>query len=348
MTKAYINKVCSYIPETKVENQYLENLFKLPQGWIEERSGIKGPRGMLLDYSGFHPELEITKRIFSKFIKENSDFDLQKIDCIITAGSQHTCNEPVGFVLANENKLNNPMCFQMSTGCTGALAAIEIAKNYILSGKFKNIMIINAEILCHSGWSSNEKQSKTQPLFGEAASLMILSDKKEGFEIGDILTKVDTSTRPLWESLEPPNEGETFYDSFINFNEDFKKMSNCQKISVNAKFGSMDGKGVYMFLSRNIPDLLDHTLLSNNLLKDDINWFIPHQANKIINDGLAQRYNIPSERHVTVVQDTANISSAGCIVALSNINEKIKENENILLFAFGVGMFGMATTLKKV
>lgn len=348
--KAYINRVCHYMPETKIENKYIEDLFELPHGWIEEKSGIKGPRGMMADYSGLHPELEMSKRIFEKFIKENKDFNLQDIDCIITAGSSHTSNVPCGVDIANEYGLNDPFCFEMGTHCSGAITALEIAKNYVLTSRYKCILVINAEVLAHMTWSTNKKLSKTAPLFGEGASLIVVSDKKEGYEIGEFLTKCDTKTtpRPLTVSSEPPLEGETFFDAFSIFNEDFKKMSYAEKISVNCKYGNMDGRAVYMFLSRNVPDLLDSTLSIHSLSKENIDWFIPHQANKIINDGLAARYNVPNDKHITVVQDTANISSAGVMTALSIWNDKIKSGDNILAFAFGLGMFAIATVLKKV
>ena len=348
--KSYINKICHYIPETKVKNEYIEDLFELPHGWIEEKSGIKGPRGIMIDYSGLHPELEMTRRIFKKFINENPNFNLQEIDCIITAGSSHTSNVPCGVDIANEYQLNNPFCFEMGTHCSGAITALEIAKNYILSGRYNCIVIINSEVLGHAIWSTNKKASKAAPLFGEGASLIVISNKKEGYEIGEFLTKCDTKTtpRPLTVSLEPPLEGETFFDAFSYFNEDFKKMSYAEKISVNSKYGNMDGKAVYMFLSKNIPDLLDDTLAKNSLKKEDIDWFIPHQANKIINDGLAQRYGIHKDKHITIVQDTANISSAGVMTALSIWNDKIKSGDNILVFAFGLGMFGIAVTIKKI
>lgn len=345
-TSAYINNVSHYLPPTSVENGYLEKKLGLRDGWIEKKTGILS-RGVMTDYCGPNAELEMSSRLFEKFLEDHPTVDPGEIDCIINATSQHSNHEPVGFWLANKyEQLNNPTCFNMYAGCTGAMLALNIAKSHILAGVYKNILILNAETILHSGWDS--KSPKVSVLFGEGASAMLVSSKPTGFEIGEFVSRSDSEKMHLTESDWAPQEGDTFFDMFAEYNDEFNSLTRDQKVRINSSYGVMNGQGVYMFVLKHIPVLMDEILKANAMEKDDVEWFIPHQANKIMNDGLAARYSISPERYVSIVQDTGNISSAGCIVGLSQYQGKMSKDETVLLFAFGHGLTSCGTVLRKV
>lgn len=102
----------------------------------------------------------------------------------------------------------------------------------------------------------------------------------------------------------------------------------------------MDGRAVYAFAVRTIGQTIETLVKRNNLSLDEIDWIVPHQANKRIITACAKRFEIQEEKFYMNIQHYANTSAASIPIALKEMEQKglLKEGQKILLVGFGAGL----------
>jgi 3-oxoacyl-[acyl-carrier-protein] synthase-3 len=206
--------------------------------------------------------------------------------------------------------------FDISAACTGFIYALAQAKAFIESGMNKNILIIGAEALSKI---IDFKDRTTCVIFGDGAGAAVISATENRDEaILDIDINADGS----------------YQDYLITPGRGVKYGCDTENIYLQMK-GNETFKVAVKTLSQSVRDILDR----NGMTSDNIEWFIPHQANYRIIDAVARAIKMPAEKSVLTVSKYGNTSSASIPMAINDMYEegRLKKGDMMLLDAFGGG-----------
>ena len=308
---AKFTSIGAYVPKKVLTNKELEKMVDTSDEWITKRTGIK---------TRYIVENEVTSDLAYKAALEalkNASMKAEDIDMIIVATitPDYFTMPSTAAVVANKLGLIVP-AVDISAACTGFIYALAQAKAFVESNTFKNILIIGAETLSKI---VNWKDRTTCVLFGDGAGAAIISateDKKEAIIHIDI------------------NANGEYQDYLITPGRGVKYGCDTDRIYLEMK-GNETFKVAVKTLSQSVRDIL----LRNSMTSDDIDWFIPHQANYRIIDAVARAIKMPSEKSVLTVQKYGNTSSASIPMAIYDMYKegRLKKGDIMLLDAFGGG-----------
>ncbi|WP_169753042.1 beta-ketoacyl-ACP synthase III [Campylobacter mucosalis] len=325
MPKASLISIASYVPEKILTNFDLENMVETSDEWIVKRTGIK-ERHIATD--------EITSDLGTKAAKlaiKRAGLNLSDIDAIIcaTISPDHLCMPSTACKIASNLGLRYGVtAFDISAACTGFIYLLELAKALIESGAKKNVLIIGAEKLSSI---VDYTDRGTCILFGDGAGAAVVSASFEN-EILDVHTASDGSQGEL---LITPGCGSAY-------------PANHETINKGLNFIHMSGNEVFKVAVQTLTKSVIDTLEQNRLTSEDIDFFIPHQANIRIIEAVKQRLNFTDEQCVLTVHKYGNTSSASIPMAINDAYEdgRIKNGSVLLLDAFGGGFTWGSAILK--
>lgn len=307
------------IPETVVTNDDLTKLYDTSDEWIYTRTGIKERHIVSGNESAIDLGLLAAKNAIDKSGLKPDDIDL-----IIAASSAPPKLYPaIGCQLHEKLGISKPIpAFDITAACSGLIYALSIAKAYIATGMYKNILLVatdnNSRLL---DWTDRS----TSILFGDGAGAMVVSSSDDG--VDDIIAIDIQADGNYGHLIELPFNGE-----------------NCPLVEPNDVKASkivMNGKGVYAFVVKMLPNYVDKLVSSAGMTSDDIDYLIPHQANIRIIQAVQERLGIPDEKVVTNLKYYGNTSAASIPIALTEGVEKGKvklDGRIALLCGFGAGM----------
>mgnify|MGYP001625216125 CR=1 FL=1 len=286
-----------YLPKTKIDNKYLETIFNQNQEYIYEVSGIEN--------RWYEQELTIEEMAYeaSKSALENSRISKNEIDYIIVASSSSNNIMP-GISYKVQSMLginNNCMCLDILGGCSGYINAFDIARNYIALEKVKNALVIGVDKLSEI---INNEDFSTKILLGDGAGATIISKCEE----------------------------EKRYFSYI---ESKGEDSDLLVYKVGKKI-EMQGKKIYKYAVKDVPNVITKTLNLANLDISEIDKIILHQSNQRIIDKISEKLGVENKKVFSNINKIGNTFCASIPIALSCI--EIKENEKILLCGYGGGL----------
>ncbi len=215
-----------------------------------------------------------------------------------------------------QNQLNlsiSTYAFDVNLGCSGFIYGLSIASSVIESKLVKNALIVCADTYTKIISKSDRTCS---PIFSDGAAAILIErssyDDVYGFSFG-----TDGSG----------------YNNLIVENLRFKKIED------KSTYLYMDGAKVLLFTLSKVPELVQNILLKTKLQIDDIDWFIFHQASKIVLDSLIQKINIPKEKVFSNIEHIGNTVSASIPIALKDASAKnfFQKKSKAMILGFGVG-----------
>ncbi len=316
---ASLKSIGAYVPSKKLTNQDFEKMVDTTDEWILQRTGIK-ERYIAADD-------EFTSDLATHAAEqaiERSGLDRSEIDAIIcaTITPDFFCMPSTACVIADNLGIKYSTAFDISAACSGFVYSLSMAKAFVESGMKKNVLIIGAEKLSSIVDYSDRT---TCVLFGDGAGAAIISateDKKEA--IMDIHTSSDGEYQDF---LVTPGGG---------------SRNPCSIDTLNSKLQYLQMKGNETFklavntLTKDVIEILKE----NNLTSDDIDWFVPHQANYRIISAVAKKLKMSNDKVVLTVPKYGNTSAASIPMAINDWYEsgKIKKGDLLLLDTFGGGL----------
>ncbi len=305
------------IPDTVITNDDLTKLYETSDEWIYTRTGIKERRIV----SGNEDAIDLGEKAARNAI-EKSGIDPEDIDMIIAASTAPIELYSMGCQIHKRLGIKKQIpAFDIAAACTGLIYGLSIAKSFIASGMYKNILIVatdnNSKLL---DWTDRG----TSILFGDGAGAMVVTEAEDG--IDDII------------SIDIKSDGN--YDHLISLRFDGE---NCPLVKPNDIHDSkihMNGKGVYAFVAKILPKYVEELLQNSGMTSDDIDYLIPHQANIRIIQAVQERLGMPEEKVVTNIKYYGNTSAASIPIALAEGVEKgnVKLGSTAILCGFGAGM----------
>ncbi|MNK08083.1 3-oxoacyl-[acyl-carrier-protein] synthase 3 [compost metagenome] len=317
----------SYLPEKVLTNEDLEKMVETSNQWIVERTGIERRHIAAEDEVTSDLCLQASRRALSDAKLNPEDIDM------IIVGTVTGDNQMPSTACYLQAKLGcrNIMAFDLNAACSGFLYGISIADQFIRTGMYKNILVCGAEVLHRF---VNYKDRETCILFGDAAGAWIVSQASEGDR--NIIESTHThADGQLAELLTLPGGG--------------SRMPQSQKVlDNNLQYVQMKGREIFKHAVRTMALCCKEALEQNKVQPEQVDWIIPHQANKRIIEAVADQFDFPMERMIVYLHETGNTSAASIPVAFDWAvqNGKIKRGQTILLTAFGAGLTSGSVLLR--
>ena len=315
----YIVGCGAYLPKKILTNYDLSKKLDTNDEWITSRTGIK--KRHIADKNQLNSDLafEAAKRAI-----KNSKIKASNIDLIIVATSTPDNTFPsTATKVQAKLGIKKGFAFDIQAACTGFIYALSIADNYLSNNQATFALVIGSEIFSRIlDW----KDRSTCVLFGDGAGAIILGKQKKNKKSRIISTELYSDGR-FYNLL--------YVDGGVSLNQ-------------KAGYLKMNGKEVFKHAVTKLVKIVKLNLKKNNLKINDIDWIIPHQANKRIMISIAKKLKIPLNKVLMTIENHANTSSASIPLTLDfAISKKIiKRNQLILFEAIGGGLTWGCSLLK--
>mgnify|MGYP003455008055 CR=1 FL=1 len=313
LLRSVIRGCGGYLPKRVLSNRDLAQVVDTSDDWIRTRTGIQ-QRHIVAD-----GELTSTMgTMAARRALDHAGLKPEDIDLIILATSTPDQTFPATAVtIQAELGINHGAAFDVQAVCSGFVFALATADNYLKSGQFKRALVIGAEAFSRIlDWDDRS----TCVLFGDGAGAVVVEAQKlngAATDRGIIASCLRSDGRyrdKLYVDGGPSSTGTVGHVR-------------------------MDGPEVFRHAVTNISAIIDDILKAAGYKASDVDWFVPHQANKRILDGAARKLGLAPERIIVTVDKHANTSAASIPLALSTgcDDGRIKTGDLVLIEAMGGG-----------
>ncbi|KAA2276879.1 ketoacyl-ACP synthase III [Staphylococcus haemolyticus] len=301
----------AYAPEKVVDNAYFESFLETSDEWISKMTGIKERRWASEDQDTSDLAFEASKKAI-----EDAGITPADIDMIIVATATGDMPFPsVANMLQEKLGTRKVPTMDQLAACSGFMYSMITAKQYVQSGDYKNILVVGADKLSKI---TDLTDRSTAVLFGDGAGAVVIGEVSEGRGIIS------------YEMGSDGNGGKYLY-----LNKDTGKLV-------------MNGREVFKFAVRIMGEASTRVVDKAGLQSDDIDMFIPHQANIRIMESARERLGIEREKMSVSVNRFGNTSAASIPLSISQEleNGRIKDDDTLVLVGFGGGLTWGAMVIK--
>jgi 3-oxoacyl-[acyl-carrier-protein] synthase III len=331
----------SYVPDRVVDNDELrflndqhvrqaEQVTETNDAWIQQRTGVKTRRYVPADGSVITSDLALWA---SQRALSDAGAVAEDIDCIILGTLSPDMHFP-GTAVFLQHKLGiaakNCACFDIRQQCSAFVYGLQMADAFIRAGLYRRILLVGAELHSHS-LDFSTRGRDVMVLFGDGAGAMLLGpaetdDPRAGVlhtaayadgsgAMGLYLNIFDTSKRP-----------------YINYNALDREQNQ-------VIYPQMDGKRVFLNAVRGMVMATQGALAKTGLSWDDIQWFVPHQANLRINEKVAEVAKIPADKILNTIEWYGNTTAATIPLTIDywRAQGRVKKGDRVLTAVFGSG-----------
>ncbi len=321
---AVITGIAAYVPSDILTNDDIAKLVDTSDEWITSRVGIKERR--ILKGEGKGVSYMGTKAVANLLAKTKTKPEEVDVVIFATTTPDHLFPSAASMV-AESNNIKNAFCFDMQAACSGFIFGLEMASSFIKSNKYKKIILVAGDKMSSI---TDYSDRNTAPLFGDGVGAVMLEPTQENLGVIDAILRTDGVG---YQHLQMKAGGS-------------KYPTTQETVDNQEHFVYQEGKVVYKYAVSSMTDISDEIIKRNNLAIDNIEWFVPHQANKRIIDAAQKRLNIPSEKVMLNIDKYGNTSAGTIPLCLWEWEEKLKKGDNIILAAFGAGFSWGAVYLK--
>lgn len=321
---AAITALGSYVPDYVLTNKILETMVDTNDEWITTRTGIKERR--ILKDKGKGTSYLAIKAAENLLSKHN--IDPKEIDMIIMATA--TPDMPVastGVFVATEIGATNAFAYDLGAACSSFLYGMSTAARYIESGRYKKVLLIGADKM--SSIIDYEDRA-TCIIFGDGAGAVLFEPNDEGMGVQDELLRSDGTGR-----------------QFLKIEAGGSILPASHETVANKQhYVFQEGKTVFKFAVSNMADSCEQIMKRNNLTEKDVDWLVPHQANKRIIDATASRMNLDDKKVMINIHKYGNTTSATLPLCLVDYEKQLRKGDNLIFATFGGGFTWGAVYLK--
>jgi 3-oxoacyl-[acyl-carrier-protein] synthase-3 len=322
--KAAITSIGGYLPEFRLTNALLETMVDTNDEWITSRTGIKERRilkgeGLGSSYMG----IEAAKEALRK-----AGVDPMEIDMVIC--STATPDMPVAAnacYIATELGAHKAFGFDLMAACSGFLYGLGTAASFIESGRCKKVLLIGTDKMSSI---IDYTDRATCVIFGDGAGAVLLEATEEDLGVIDTIYGSDGTGRQF---LKIDAGGSILPASHETVDE-------------RKHYVKQEGQQVFKFAVTNMAEVSAQIMERNGLTADDVNWLVPHQANKRIIDATAKRMQLPDEKVMMNIQRYGNTTNGTLPLLLCDYEKQLKLGDNLIFAAFGGGFTWGAVYLK--
>ena len=312
--RAVIDGVGAYLPEKRVTNDDLAQIMDTSDEWIRERSGIAARHYADKDELASDMAYAAATQAMARAQCTADDIEL----ILIATLCPDLTFPSTAAILQERLGVKQGAAMDINAACSGFIYGLSIAQNFIATGQYRKVLLIGVEKL--SILLDNDDRT-TAVLFADGAGAAVLSAQEQTGSSDDrgVLStylRCDGSLKHLIRS-----------DGGVGTTQ-------------TAGHVRMEGRETFKYAVKNISEAIMVALKEADLSIDDIDWFVPHQANKRILDGVAKKLKIPEDKVVVTIQEHGNTSAASVPLALNTAIEdgRVKEGDLVLFEAMGAGL----------
>ncbi|CAN1722203.1 3-oxoacyl-[acyl carrier protein] synthase 3 [Hyphomicrobium sp. 1Nfss2.1] len=311
--RSVIRGVGAHLPKRVMTNADMEKIVDTSDDWIVERTGIRqrhiASDGELTSDLGIAAARQALVR---------AGVDPVDVDLVICATATPDRTFPATAVRIQHGLgVTKGAAFDVQAVCSGFVYALTIADNFIKSGQFKRAVVVGAETFSRIlDWEDRA----TCVLFGDGAGAVVLE------------------AQPQHGTREDRGILSTIIRSDGRF-EDLLYVDGGPGSTKTVGHLRMNGREVFRHAVQKISGVIEETLVQTGYAPDEIDLFVPHQANKRILDGIVKRLGVPAEKIVVTLDKHGNTSAASIPLALNQAFEdhRVKEGSLVLMEAMGGG-----------
>jgi 3-oxoacyl-[acyl-carrier-protein] synthase-3 len=326
-TRAKITALGTYVPPRLLTNQDLEKMVETTDQWIFERTGIRTRH--IVDKGVASSDLGVEA---AKAALAQRGIDPTEVELIIVATVTPDMFFPATACLV-QHKLGakGVWGFDVSAACSAFLYALQCGTQYIATGAHKKVLVIGADVMSSI---IDYTDRATCVLFGDGAGAVLLEPAEKGEDVGimDFVHEVDGSGgcalyMPAGGSLNP---------------------STHETVDQRMHYVHQDGQAVFKFAVRKMAEVCGKVLEQNGFRGEEVDAFIPHQANKRIIEATAERLKMRPEAVILNIEEYGNTTAGTIPLAMRTAMERgqLKKGSLVLLAAVGAGFTAGATLLR--
>jgi 3-oxoacyl-[acyl-carrier-protein] synthase III len=342
MIRTKILGLGSYVPERVVTNEELPFLddqhvrqatqqSETNDAWIQQRTGIKERRYVPNDGTTWTSDLAVEA---AKRALDDAGVSATDIDCIILGTLSPDIHFPGTAVLVQKKlgiaEKTNCACFDIRQQCSAMVYGLQMADAFVRTGMYKRILLIGAELHSHS-LDFSTRGRDIMILFGDGAGAFVLGPQEtDDPKAGIMYTSAHADGNgamdlylKIFEIAKLP---------YVNYNPKDREQNQHM-------YPRMDGKRVFLNAVRGMVMSTQAALAKTGLTWDDINWFVPHQANLRINEKVVEVAKIPPEKVLNTIEIYGNTTAATVPLTIDHWRKqgKVKKGDRILSAVFGSG-----------
>jgi 3-oxoacyl-[acyl-carrier-protein] synthase-3 len=314
-TKAAITAVGGYVPDTILSNEDLEKMVDTNDAWITSRTGIK-ERRIVKDPNKATSFLAIEA---AQDLISNHQIDPSSIDLVIVATV--TPDMPVAATaayVASSIGATNAFAYDLSAACSGFLYGMSTSAAYINSGRYKKVLLIGADKMSSI---VDYTDRTTCIIFGDGAGAVLFEPSTNEFGWEDEYLRSDGTERMSLRikaggSLYPTSK-ETLENNWHNLYQ--------------------EGKTVFKYAVSEMANATEQIMKRNHLNGEEINYLVPHQANKRIVDATASRIGLKEDQVLMNIAYYGNTTAATIPLLLNDNKLQFKKGDKLIFAAFGGG-----------
>lgn len=293
-----------YLPETEVNNDELNDRYKLSENWIFKRTGIQK--------RWYETILNIDEMAINsvKNLLENSSMskiDVSKIGAIIVAT---TSTKKIMPGISNQIQkflgIEKCICIDILAGCSGYVNAFDLARKYICLGEVEYALVVGVEQLSNY---LDKEDLNTTIILGDGAGATLIGKS---------------------------NEDKLYLQNIVSTSKN-NEILTCDNYEEKI---SMNGKAIYKYATTQTVENIKQTLQMANLDIDKVKYIVPHQSNKRILDAIAQKLEISNDKIYSNIQEVGNTFCASIPIALNEMMSQslIKSGDFVILLGYGGGL----------
>lgn len=323
-TTAAITSVGAFLPEYRLTNEVLETMVETSDEWITTRTGIKERRilrekGKGVSYMGIQAAREALDR---------RGLDPRELDAIIF--STVTPDMPVASSAAwvgSELGADKAFAYDLQAACSGFLYGLFTASQYIESGRMKKVLLIGGDKMSSI---IDYSDRTTCVIFGDGCGAVLLEANEDGLGLRDAILRSDGRGRQHLHikaggSQLPPSKS---------------------TVELGQHYVHQEGQQVFKFAVTNMAQVSVDLMNRNQLTAADVQWLVPHQANKRIIDATARRMGLTEDKVMLNIQRYGNTTNGTLPLCLYDYHEQLRRGDKLVFSAFGGGFTWGAIYLK--
>lgn len=322
--RAAITGVGGFVPDYILTNKELEKIVDTNDEWITSRTGVKERR--ILKGEGMGTSHMCEKAVKELLAKTNTD--PLDVDMILVATATPDFIFPAtANLLCDMVGAKNAFSFDLQAACSGFLYALVTGSQFIETGKYKKVIVVGADKMSSI---IDYQDRKTCIIFGDGAAAVMLEPSVDENGIYDSILRTDGSGLPY---LHLKAGGS-------------RRPASIETLQNREHYVFQEGATVFKFAVTNMSGVAAEIMERNSLTADDVNYLVPHQANKRIIDATAERMGVGSDKVLVNIEKYGNTTAATIPLVLWDFEKQLKKGDNIIMAAFGGGFTWGACYLK--
>jgi 3-oxoacyl-[acyl-carrier-protein] synthase-3 len=332
MLRAKITGTGMCVPDKLVTNKDLEALMDTSDEWIRQRSGILERRWV---EPGETPA-DLAEKA-SREAMQSAGLEPGEIDCIVLATLSAQHDFPGTSFFLQERLGGDTPCFDLRAQCSGFLYGLSVAKSFVVSGQYRRVLLVGAEV--HStGLDKSTEGRDVTVLFGDGAGAVVVeanSDPSDDSAILSVQLHAEGKyATKLW--TEAPGSGH------------YPTRMSQELLDRKAHFPRMEGRFVFKHAVSRMPEVLGEALEAAGVKRDDVSLFLFHQANLRINEYVANALEIPASKVRNNIDRYGNCSAASIPILLAEAERDgaLRRGDLVALTGFGSGFSWASAVLR--